>query len=240
MISETRPPASSASRLRDAALLGLLTCLFVYTYFLYLTKVGFPERVAESIPPDRIGQFLLFQLVRVLLVCLICAAVGVFLSRRDGLAGVGDLQSIGRSLPWVLGAAAIGVPAALLLFDRPFRAVAPGFYPEHLTWALAVAFSAAFAEEIIARFGLMTIFMGLFRRFHRANLAQAAFASLLAARSFHLAGQALGLNYLTFMGVGISLVGSLFLGWIYYRFGILAAILAHLLLELRILVFLFL
>jgi len=230
-------PAITSSALRDVFLMGLLTFLFVYTYFIYLVRVGFAEKISRDVSPERMNRFLLAQLIVMLAVCLICSAVGFFFSRRYGLAGLGDFQSLKKSLPWIFGIVAVGAPAAFFLYDRSFHVLAPGYYPTKWTWALAVAFSTAFSGEIIARFGMMTIFMGIFRNFKLANIAQSLFVTALAIRSLYLADHPFGLNYITMIGLVFSFAGSLAAGWIYYRYGILSVILCHFLFELRILAF---
>lgn len=231
------PPTSVGSLLRDAAILGLLTFLFVYIYFIYLTRVGFSEKIAKDVPPEVADTFLLLQLVMVLTVSLICAMVGLLLSKRYGLAGLGDWKSLKQSLPWLFGMAAIGVPATVFLFDLPFSRIASGYYPDQFRWALALVFASSFSTEIIARFGMMTIIMGVVRNFHIANVLQAAFITVVAARSFYLADHAIGFDYITIVGFCLGMVGSLAAGWIYYRFGILSAIFGHILFEARLLVF---
>ena len=233
------PPEPVLFRVRDAALLGLLTFVFVFAYFIYLTRVGFADRIARDVAPGRTQGFLFGQLGMALFLCLACAAVGLFLARRYGLPGVGDGPLVRASLRWTVPVAIGAAVAVTFLFDIPFRRVAPGFYPRHWTWALASAFSATFAAEVVARFGMMTIFLGIVRDLRIANVAQAALFALVASRNFAFADHPVG-GALTFVGLALSFGGSLGCGWIYARYGLLAALLGHFLYELRTLALAFL
>jgi hypothetical protein len=219
-------------RVRDALLLGLLTFVFVCAHFVYLTRVGFAERIARDIPPERLTRFLTGQLAVALGVCLVCAAIGLFLSRRYGLPGVGGAADVKRSLRWTLPGAALGAAVVVMLFDVPFRRIAPGFYPREWTWALAAAFSAAFTAEVVGRFGMMTIFAGIVRHVPTANAAQALFVTLVSLRNLVLADTPLGLNGPTVGGFVLGMGGALAAGWVYSRHGLWAVLLGHLVLEL--------
>ena len=233
------PPEPVLFRVRDAALLGLLTFVFVFAYFVYLTRVGFAGRIARDVAPDRIPGFLLGQLGMALGICLICSAVGLFGARRYGLPGVGDWPLTRASLKWTVPVALGAAVVAVFLFDLPFRRVAPGFYPRQWTWALASAFSATFAAEVVARFGMMTIFQGIVRDARIANVAQALFFTLVASRNFALAEHPVGYA-LAVAGCLVAFLGSLACGWVYARYGFFAALVGHFLYELRTLVLAFL
>ena len=235
---ETGRPQSLWGRTRDASLIGLLCFVFVGLHFRFLAYSALPDRLAGVVPTESFDQFLLGQFIAVLFLCLVCAGVGVFFSRRYGLGGLGSKQTLRMSLPWLFVFALVGAPVVFFAFDRHFAPIAWIYYPTDPVRAVVAMISNAVTGEIIARFGMMTIIMGVVRNFRAANLLQAMFIAALATRSFSFVGQPFGLNYLSIVGLTLTVAGSLLAGWIYYRFGILSAILGRLLVELRLLAFL--
>lgn len=227
-----------ASNLRDSILVGLLAFFAVYVNFHYMAKIGFSEILPQKIAITSIDRFLLFQIIAALPVSLICALAGTFFAKRYKLAGIGSFESLKKGAPWIFGFLVIGIPLTIFLYDRPILSVTPWQYPKQWYWALGVAVSSALSVEIIARFGMLTIFKGIVRNFWTANILQAVFVTALATKSLALSNITVGLNYLTIIGVFLSLVGSLAAGWLYYRFGIAASILAHILFAFRTLLFL--
>lgn len=226
----------AVSLLRDAAVLGLLTFLFTYIDFHYLTKVGFKSKIYSKVPPDAINQFLFSQLLGVLFICLICSVVGILFAKRYKLAGLGSLQNLKQSLPFVFAFGIGGAVVNLLLFDGHFRKVAPGYYPAIWYWALLVPVSQAISQEIIARLGMLTIIKGVVKNFWAANLLHAVFFAALGLRAFKLADVQIGFNYLTVYAVVAAISASLIAGWLYRRYGLLTTIFAHMLYGLRIFV----
>lgn len=167
------------------------------------------------------------------------AAVGVWLGKKVDLGprllrglverSPGSLERVLSVLiPSTIIGAILGLP--MLLGARPDY-IGPG------PWELLLrSLSAALTEEIFYRLGLMTLFAWILRTYvSKTGSAEpsVSIANLLAALLFaaaHLPGHvtaetaswSLVIEILIFSGVA-----GMFMGWLYARFGVLSAILAH-------------
>jgi hypothetical protein len=138
---------------------------------------------------------------------------------RRVLAMLGPATGIGAvlGLPMLLGAGPNYVgPGTLEIFLR--------------------SLSAALTEEIFFRLGLMTLFVWILRSFvtkSESPKPSLSIANLLAALFFaaaHLPGQVTADTATLSLVMGILIfnsVAGMFMGWLYARYGLLSAVLAH-------------
>lgn len=221
-------------RLRRAGFVAGAAFLSAAPYVHYVTSVAFPERVQARFRSLSTAELVRFDLASIALVVVIAALVGSLLSERYGFAGLGDRARLRASLRWVLG---LGPPVALLsyvFFGRELAARVPGYYPSGLGWAVLLVFKGAIFDEVVARYGMMTIFGGATRKVWAANLLQAIFFTAVGYKSMIFFGLEAGWSAVFAAGILSSFVVHLIQGLLYARFGLIAAALFHLILELKL------
>jgi len=84
-------------------------------------------------------------------------------------------------------------------------------------------------DEVVARYGMMTLMVGVLRRPFAANVMQAIFFAAVGARAlfFDGGGQGPGLDLFTLAHLITPLAVALLAGHVYVRHGLLAAIALH-------------
>jgi hypothetical protein len=207
------------------ALAGLLS---VAPYVYYLTMVAFADRLERRFPALGPAGLAQAELASAALVVLIAALTGALFARRYGLAGVGDRGALRRAAPWLALAPVVGVASYLLLGHALAQRV-PQLYPTTLGWALARTLKGALFDEIVARFGMMTILCGIVRRKALANVAQATFFTALGVHGLSFFGTSPPLDALMVASVAATFGLHLGLGWLFARYGLWTCSLAHLL-----------
>lgn len=222
------------ARLRRAGWVAGAAYLVQAPYLVYLTRVAYPEALAKRIPALSTEELLRLELLRIAVLVVLAALVGAFLSRRNGLPDLGDRHQLRRAAPWIAGAA-LGSVLSHAAVGSDVAAALPGQYPCEVRWALVTQLKGAVFDEVIARYGMMTIVMGVVRRVALANVLQATFFAGVAARAlfFDAGGGGPGLDALTIASVGTSWLVNLACGHVYARHGLYAAIGVHLAVGLR-------
>ncbi|UQA62671.1 CPBP family intramembrane glutamic endopeptidase [Polyangium aurulentum] len=218
-----------------AALMGL--------YLLALLAVLPIVAARSSQGPSRLAAFGVDALVALLLGAL-ASWLGLWLGGRVGL-GAPLLRARPESAAGVLLSAVciglgFGAFTAVSLWALQALSLLPGDLwseAQRTPWkGILVSVSAAIKEEILLRFGLMTLLVWLFARLTRRESAGpgAVWAgNVVAALLFgaaHLPAAA-SVTTLTAAVVAVALVfnaiAGVIFGWLYWRRGILAAIVAH-------------
>ena len=172
---------------------------------------------------------------RVALVVFLSCVVGFSWSKKLGLGGFGNPRDVRKNWALILaGGVAMGV-VTYLLGDRLFLEKAREFYPHTLLAALCVPFYATFVEEVFARFGVMTLFVKIFRNKILANLLAALIFAIGHANIFQITGIVYQLNYLTACSFFLNLALSFAFGWIYWKRGLVTAMGVHFIANLRFL-----
>jgi hypothetical protein len=199
-----------------------------YTY--YISSVAFPDRlkrVARSMTEEEIVRF---DLTAMATMVVIAALVGTFASERYGLAGLGDRARVKSAWPFVVVGLVVGT-GSYFLFGTRLAAAVPGYYPTELGWAAAMMLKGAIFDEVVARYGMMTIVSGVTRRVWIANALQAIFFTAVGLRSMAFFGVGVSLDPFVIGGVLASLGVHFVLGHVYARYGLFASCLVHLALE---------
>ena len=158
-------PWEAKNRVQNAIILSGLTMLLSYPTFLH--RYGAAADLIFLRPPAA-GQLQLLALGQSIVIfglASVCSLVGFLYSDRLSLPGMGRKEAF----PAWLG---IGLLAGLAfaypswwISDRGLLRTAPGLEPSAWQVSLARMLGEALTQEVIARFGLLTIGVYLLRRF---------------------------------------------------------------------------
>jgi membrane protease YdiL (CAAX protease family) len=175
--------------------------------------------------------------------------VGNSLQRRVGLgtpllnawcSGERDIvRSLAHQLPKML-TLGVSIGAAVLVIGYANRSLLPqlpvGFVMPPFWQGLLMMIGAAIREEILFRFGILNLFVWLFWMLTRqsrpnGHIVGAAIAvTSVGFGALHvvLVADALALTWLAkVVGTGLGTAVGALLGWTYWRYGLLAAIVCH-------------
>lgn len=239
------PPAQAVSRLRLWVALVALAALGLVLSVPFMLPVLEQMLVGKHLPMS-IPVALGLQNFQVLVLASLAAAAGVWAAPKSGLdapllrARLGGERVGGRLLRLVPDAVLAGTvsAAALLLFSLAMKARLPagvGEFPPMSPWRTAsAAFYGGIVEEILCRWGLLTVFASLLGRlglsrgtaFWGANAVAALAFGLLHLPGAHALGMPLTPLVLSYLLVANGVVG-LVCGWLFRRRGLESAMLAH-------------
>lgn len=228
-----------------------LEVLLLVSLLASLAKIPYTSALLyqkTSVPP--IHSILINILFSFVLITIPLTTVGLWLGPKVGL-GTPELEAMLTKVPKsyrrlqfsILPATILGIVCGIFInvvsiLSQPFlpseliKTELPGFFP-----ALLGSFGAAINEEIWLRLGIMTCLVWLGSKLTRqqkpgktlvwsANLLAAlGFASLHLPQAAILA-KGLSLFILIFVLLLNGFVGVVF-GWLYWRSGLLAAMIAH-------------
>jgi hypothetical protein len=162
---------------------------------------------------------------------VLAALIGSVFAERNKLAGIGDLGAVRRAWRYVAVAPVLAV-ASYFVFGRALAARLPGWFPSELEWALLYAIKGAVFDEVVARYGMMTVFAGL-TRIWVANLLQAIFFTAMIWKGLGFFGMAASWDG-PFIAAVVSSFGlHLLFGGVCARHGLLSAMCVHLVYDLR-------
>jgi hypothetical protein len=239
-------------RLRVAALLAAAALGALTPYLYYLTHVAFAAAARRRLPGLPAAELLSAEWIALALVIVTASLAGTFGAERYGLRGVGDGASLPEAKWLILLAAPLLSLGSYWLLGRHLAERVPGYYPAGLGWALAHVLKGALFDEVVARYGMMTICLGalasraagdragaaprLTWKVWLANLIQAAFFTALALGGLSFYGLAPSRTFFFVASLVASLAIHLSLGYVYARYGLVAAMAFHLVLGLKYLV----
>ena len=193
--------------------------LFTFPYFHYLIFIVLDRyRLPTGLGP---WGLLFSQLLLLFIVCLLAAMVGFSFSKRFGLPGFGDWRHLARTIPFLLVLAVGMITLSYLFFDRYFVRISPVSYPKDLLYLISIPFKEAFTEEIILRYCLVTLGIGLFKSKKAGVLLVSALASLFTIKYFHFIGIKVGLDYFFITQLLLSFSANLLLGYLFFTRGLL-------------------
>ncbi|MCC7384516.1 MAG: CPBP family intramembrane metalloprotease [Deltaproteobacteria bacterium] len=221
------PPRTLQQRLRAAAIVAGIAYAAQAPYLYYLARVAYPTTLSQRHPALTAEQVLGADLIRVAIVVILASLIGALFVERAGLVGLGTRASK-RSL---LVLFAMGAAASAVIYTVVGRSIAeklPGQYPCALGWALVGTLRGALFEEVVARYGMMTLLVGITRRTWLANILQAIFFSAVSTRAIAFATGPLALDALTAATIVTSLIVNLIAGGLYAKRGLASAAAFHL------------
>ena len=147
--------------------------------------------------------------------------VGFSFSNRYKLCGLGDPRALVSSLPLVVAGGAVITILSYFFFDRFFFEISPASYPRNPLFLLSYPFKRAFTDEIILRFCLVTIAVGLFKSKSTGVILVSAFAAVAAVKYFHFIGLPVGLNTIFLTQLFLGFLANLLLGYLFVARGLL-------------------
>ncbi len=218
---------SRAAVLAGAAFLGAAG------YVYYLTIVAFPDRIDRRFGAASREQILRVDMAMIALLVVVAALVGSIFAKRYRLAGLGTFADLRRSLLLVLTAGPALSIFSYLAYGLAIVDVVPGYYPRQVIWALAVVAKGVLFDEVVARYGMMTIFAGVTPKLWLANLLQATFFTAMVFKSLSFYGLAVVWNAYFLSSLATAFGSHLIYGGLYAKRGLYAAMALHLVVDLR-------
>lgn len=201
--------------------LAILSCLFTVPYFHYLI-LAVPIRGRFPIGLSPWG-LLFTELSLLFIICLFSAIVGFSFSKRLELPGFGDRSRLIHSIPLLLVLGVVMAALSYLLFDRYFLELSPVSYPKNLLYLISIPFKGAFTEEVILRFCMVTLGVGLLKNRIAGVVLVSALGSIFTVKYFHYIGIGFALNYLFMIQLLLSFVANLILGYLFVTRGLLCS-----------------
>ena len=217
-ISLTRG-ADMGQVLVKALLIALLSTLIALPYFLYLMFVVSGE--LRFFPGEYQFWGLLFtELFILFFICFLSALAGLSFSKKMALPGFGDPKHLIRSVPYLFLIGAAMVAISYYLFDRHFFKISPVSYPKDILYLVLLPCKEAFTDEIILRFCLVTLCVGLSKHKGIGIVLASIIASFLTLKYFHFIGIPITLNYLFATRILLSFFANLLLGYLFVSRGL--------------------
>jgi len=196
--------------------LAICCTLFTLPYFHYLIFVVLPEGLNP-------WTLLLSELLLLFILCFLSSMVGFSFSKKFGLPGFGDIESLKGSMNLLLTLGAIMTCLSYFLFDRYFFSISPVSYPENMVYIISMPFKGAFAEETILRLCLVTLSVGIIKHKGAGVLMASILGSLFTVKYFHFMGIEYGFNYLFVTHLLLSFTSNLLLGFLFVTRGLVYA-----------------
>jgi len=226
---------AGGQRYRDVIIksagLAVPAAILAIPYF-YFLLYDFPRQSG----PDSLqnAQALLWgQTAMIFVICLLSGFAGSVFTRRLDLPGLGDIRRWKKEVPYLAAAGLALMLFIYLTFDRYFYAVSPGSYPDLSLYMVLLPLKGSFTEELILRYGLVTIAVGICRNRYGGAALVAGFATILSLEYFEFAGIPLAWNYVCIMQLILAFLANLILGAVFVTRGLLAAMTIKLMLEMR-------
>ncbi|MCX5868187.1 MAG: hypothetical protein NT009_12055 [Proteobacteria bacterium] len=219
--------------LEDTVILTGLSIISCYPYFLYLWLQSPSETIGLHLEDRDFNSFLQGEVLVVLGASFFSALVGRFFSRRYGLAGLGSFAEMFQEIHKFALLAIILIPIFLFVLDPIIFKKMSILNPRNLWAAAGVTLKSSIFEEIVLRYGVITILAGLLRRTYLAVFIGAVLATLLGIRSGFMTGMSLEPSISLILMVTVSLLLNLFYGYLYASRGLISAMAAHLLIAFK-------
>lgn len=205
--------------LAKSLVLAISSTLCTLPYFHYLIfEISLKQRLSESFNPLNL---LLTQLLILFILTLLSAMIGFSFANRYELPVLGDPRGLMASLPLVSGGGALMIIFSYFLFDRYFLKISPVSYPMDPIFLLSYPFKRAFTDEVILRFCLVTIAVGLLKSKTAGIILVSVFASIVSIKYFLFMGIAVRLNYIFITQFLLGFSANLFLGYLFVTRGLL-------------------
>lgn len=210
--------------------LGLISC---YPYFIYLWLQPPVQIIGIHLKDRDFNSFMQGEVLLVLGACFFSSLVGRFFSARYGLAGLGSFAGMFKDIQKFALLAIVLIPIFLFVLDPIIFKKISILNPRSLWAAAGVALKSSIFEEIVLRYGVITILAGLLRRTYPAVFIGAVLATLLGVRSGFMTGMSPEPSLSLVVMVTVSLLLNLFYGYLYASRGLISAMTAHLLIALK-------
>lgn len=224
--------------IKKSVILSAATMLSAISLFFYQFAYLSDNLFTHTLNDQSILLLSIKQSVLVFCIALLSSLVGFLYCKKLHLPGWGSWNQFPHWFLSGLMMLLIYAPCSYWLIDRHFMAELPNLFPHDLFWAMSYGLSGAINQEVILRFGLLTILLYFYHKFfpHRYPWGAITLISLFACsgsyillKKFHLEVNEQLLNS--------SMVGNFFLNWLfchlYIRYGLLVSITVHSVLNLK-------
>ena len=239
--------ADARNRVQNALLLAGSTMFVSYPWFYYQYKHMTLEIFSRAPTGHQLIVFAMGQSLILFAAALICSLVGFLYYDRLGLVGFGKLSDLRAWLPWALVLGILITPLLYYLADRRLMSLIPEAFPRPWPWALAWMAGSALSQEVVARFGLLSIGVYLLRWRSFKGHPWPAIAAVSVFSAFSAVIFLDRINFsarLELWQIGVLTLTIFAFQWIlcevYLRKGLLAALALHLGLSARLLIYSFL
>lgn len=174
-------------------------------------------------------QLMVKDVVLIFLACLLCCMCGVAWARSRGLPGLGSVRDFRGNILFIGGWALVFDLVLFLVMDRPLSVRMPHLYPSTAAGVMVFMLMAACFEEIVFRYGFLTLLYRLWPNRHAAVFLSSLLYALAVYKTFTFLKLDCGLNYLTALAFGTRFLSGLILGYIYVLRGLYPVMLFKLL-----------
>lgn len=219
---------------RKGLWLSLICLLLVIPYILWAYYVSSAEYVGKTLAEEKVRSYLFLDIFKIWVAMQISATAGYAWAKKPWLTGAGSLNEYAKSIPLIvffgIGIAAIEI----LVFD--FRLLATLMKIEAVNPFLSGRYVA---QELILRFGIMSIAFRLLRSVPVAIIISAVFDCVLMLEG------ALSLdvplpNGLLAIALSKGTVMALFYGYLCAKRGLIADMSVRFLVGMKVFVYLLL
>jgi hypothetical protein len=196
--------------------LSLICLLLVIPYILWAYYVSSAGYVEKNLPPEKIVPFLILDIFKIWVAMQISATAGYAWAKKPWLAGAGSLNDFMRSIPLIIFLG-IGIAAVeILIFD--FRLLKPLMQLEPLNPFLSGRYVT---QELILRFGIMSIAFRLIKSIPIAIIISAVFDALLMLEGVLSTGIIVPKGLLA-IGLAKGTILAVFYGYLCAKRGLIA------------------
>ncbi len=215
--------------------LATLCVIFTVPYFYHMLSVSMKTQAQFSMPH---GFFTVLSLESILLffVCFLSSISGFSFSGRFQLPGFGDLRRFRETFPALLIVAVVVGGLTYLIFDRHFFYMSPESYPNDTWYLVSYPFKLAFTNEVVLRFGLVTLAVGFLKQRIGGVIAISAIAAIFSMKYFRFLGMDYPYNYIFISQFVIAFFVNFILGYVLITRGLIYAMILHFLFGIRLVV----
>ena len=222
------------NRIQNAFFLAAAAMLASFPMFLYQFRHLTGSIFYHQPSAERLFYLSLTQSFMVFALAFLCALVGFLYSESLQLPEFGRPGFFLSWLPMGLILGLVFTPVSYFVIDRDIMRLVPRVFPRDWPWALGNMLGGAITQEVIARFGLLTIGIYLFRRlgFKGHPWPAIALVSLFGCAGTYIFLLKFNLaQEFVFSQIAIGLTMAFFLQWafceVYVRKGFLATSCIH-------------
>lgn len=169
----------SILRVRDGILLAGFTLIIAFPHIYDQAHSLFPRIFSEPATPEKLKPYILAELILYFFSIFLFSLVGILANKR---AELNPFKSPGLKNilnPLILGICII--PLSYLLYDHLILALVPESYPHKLSFAIIYPFSASFPQEMVNRFGLLSLLAWVFGKTPRNRILANLLCSAIIA-----------------------------------------------------------
>jgi hypothetical protein len=199
--------------------LATLSAVVAIPYLYYLV---FVLSAADPLPwRDNLTHLFFTQFFLLYVILFLSSAAGFSFHKRRGIPGLLALEHPRRTIPTLLILGAGLSLVSYILFDRYFYRISPLSYPKDLRYLISFPLKEAVTEEVILRFCMVTLCVGILKKTGPGIVLASFLGSLLTIKYFQFIGMSPELDRLFIIHFSLSFAVNLVLGYIFVTKGLL-------------------